>query len=209
MAITNYSELQTAIANWLNRDDLTTRIPEFIALGEGTLRRDRRVHRLQNNDSFTVSAEVVALPSDFARPEALYHNGPTYFGPIEIVSADKLGQLRADQPETTTGVPQFAAVVGGNLRFAPPPNATFTLRFVYWGFTARLSDASPTNSLLTDFPDIYLYASLVESAPFLKDDARIAVWQSQLEKRLNELEMFRESQQYGGTLRMRPRQAIG
>ena len=40
MAITTFSELKTAVANWLDRSDLTDRIPEFIALAEARHRRD-------------------------------------------------------------------------------------------------------------------------------------------------------------------------
>ena len=34
MAITTYSELKTSIANFLDRDDLTSVIPDFISLAE-------------------------------------------------------------------------------------------------------------------------------------------------------------------------------
>src|SRR5574343_38100 len=43
MAITTNSELNTAVANWLSRSDLTSRIPEFIALFEAKFNRDMRV----------------------------------------------------------------------------------------------------------------------------------------------------------------------
>ena len=39
MAITAYAELQTATANWLDRTDLTARIPEFIELSEANFNR--------------------------------------------------------------------------------------------------------------------------------------------------------------------------
>ena len=40
MAITTYSELQSAVADWLNRDDLTSVIPNFIELAEADLTRN-------------------------------------------------------------------------------------------------------------------------------------------------------------------------
>ena len=40
MAITTYSELQTAIDNWLARTDLAGRSPEFIALAEARMNRE-------------------------------------------------------------------------------------------------------------------------------------------------------------------------
>ena len=40
----------------------------------------------------------------------------------------------------------------------------------------RLSNDVPTNWLLEMQPDIYLYGSLCQAAPYLGDDARIATW---------------------------------
>ena len=39
MAIGTYAELQTAVANWLDRGDLTDRIVEFIDLAEVRINR--------------------------------------------------------------------------------------------------------------------------------------------------------------------------
>ena len=48
MAIGTYAELQTAVANWLDRDDLTDRIPEFIALAEAKMNRNLRISLMEN-----------------------------------------------------------------------------------------------------------------------------------------------------------------
>ena len=47
MAINTYSTLQTAVANWLDRDDLTARIPEFIALAETRINRALRIRAME------------------------------------------------------------------------------------------------------------------------------------------------------------------
>ena len=46
MAINTYSTLQTAVANWLDRDDLTDRIPEFVSLAEATFNRTLRLRAM-------------------------------------------------------------------------------------------------------------------------------------------------------------------
>ena len=43
MAISTFAELKTAAANWLDRSDLTDRIPEFIALAEARFNRILRI----------------------------------------------------------------------------------------------------------------------------------------------------------------------
>ena len=50
-----------------------------------------------------------------------------------------------------------------------------------------LSAGTDTNWLLTNYPDIYLYGSLIESAPYLRDDQRIGLWQSEYDRRADEL----------------------
>lgn len=47
MAITTYATLKTAVANWLSRSDLTSRIPEGIALAENRLAQDLRVRAME------------------------------------------------------------------------------------------------------------------------------------------------------------------
>ena len=49
MAISNYTELKTAVANWLDRDDLTDRIPEFIALAESRFNRLLRIRAMESS----------------------------------------------------------------------------------------------------------------------------------------------------------------
>ena len=65
MAISTYTELQSACANWLDRSDLTSRIPEFIALAEDTLNKRLRIRGMENRATAAVSEEYVSLPTGF------------------------------------------------------------------------------------------------------------------------------------------------
>ena len=70
MAISNYSELQTAVANWLDRDDLAARIPEFITLCEARFNRSLRIRAMETLDISvdTVSGtSTVALPTGYVQ----------------------------------------------------------------------------------------------------------------------------------------------
>ena len=51
MAINTYGTLQTAVANWLDRDDLSARIPEFIALSEAIFNRTLRIRAMETTVS--------------------------------------------------------------------------------------------------------------------------------------------------------------
>ena len=65
MAITTYAELQTATANWLDRSDMTDRIPEFIELAEANFNRViRQPDMITKDDSFSISSRYTTLPTD-------------------------------------------------------------------------------------------------------------------------------------------------
>ena len=63
----------------------------------------------------------------------------------------------------------------GNIEVWPAPQVQFRLDIEYHS-KVGLTDEAPTNKLLDNDPDIYLYGALMHSAPFLRDDARIMVW---------------------------------
>lgn len=204
--IVDYASLQTEVANRLNRSDLTSAIPGLIQTAEARLRDDPRARLLEVVDPFPVSTPVVTLPADFDALNSLDHVGPTVYGPVETVPADQLGEAFGRYGDT--GAPAFAAVTtgsnGARLRLAPAPDATYDLLLTYWIKLTALSDTNTTNRLLLVRPDIYLYATLVESAPYLIEDERLAVWEGQLEQRLNAMEDATQRALYSGTLNRRP-----
>ncbi len=53
---------------------------------------------------------------------------------------------------------------------------------------------------------MYLYGALVQSAPYLKDDARIATWADLLQRGLDDFRVDDERAEFSGsTLRVRAR----
>ena len=68
MAISTYSELQTAAANWLDRSDLSDRIPEFIALAEARFNRILRIRDMETvSTAISTAAGTGYLPLDLCR----------------------------------------------------------------------------------------------------------------------------------------------
>ena len=172
MALATYSDLQTAIAGHLHRSDLTSVIPDLIVLAENRIYGDlnSRQQDTVTNLSTVASQEYVALPSDFinartvvcpAVDEVLDYKAPDQFAKIFISGA--------------TGYPTAYTIVGSNLYLSPVPDSAYTLRMVYQQKVPAI--ASGTNWLMTNFPAVYLYASLCAAAPYLKDDNRLPVWE--------------------------------
>lgn len=196
MAISTYAELQTAVANWLNRSDLTTRIPEFIALAEARMNRDKRLRVVDaiTRADLAVSAQYTALPSDFAQMVNIERTG----SPVQALDVLAPQQMDAIRAQTPTGEPRYYCVVGDELELAPVPDSAETLAMIYFRRIEALSTTVTSNWLLAAAPDVYLYATLIESAPFLHEDERIGTWQSLYDSRCNEYAASSEQDQFGG-----------
>ena len=168
MAISTYSELQTAVANWLDRTDLTSRIPEFIALAEAAMNRQLRVRRMVSRATATISDAFSAVPSDYLEAKSLVlSDGSTTWAP------DPAAPETIDDYATLgqTGQPLFFAIIGDEIRYYPAPDRSYTATLTYYAKPTALSDANTSNWILASHPDAYLYGALLAAGPFLRDDA--------------------------------------
>lgn len=177
MALANYTDLQASIAGWCDRDDLTTEIPDFITLAEGTLNSRLRLRVMESDNALTLaSAETtVALPDAFGEPVALWIVRATGRDPVRFVPP---GQMAT---QTASGEPTAWTVDGANLAFDRPADSAYSLMFRMLGNFA-LSDSSPTNWLLTNHPEAYLAASMIEAETFMKNAEEVATWTVRLER---------------------------
>jgi hypothetical protein len=199
-AIDSYNTLLANVADWLDRPDLDNAIPKFIQMAEASLARDPRLREVTCRGTFSLAADGVALPDDYKELESWYHDGPVYFGPIRITSASALSDHK--RRYGTTGVPAYAAILDQRIYFAPEPDATYVTRMSYYRKVTPLAgSASGTNWLLADNPDIYLYATLAEAAPYVRDDARVAFWRAELERRLEDFHQSVSNTQFSGRMR--------
>tara|TARA_R100001510_G_scaffold29116_1_gene25765 strand:+ start:33 stop:653 length:621 start_codon:yes stop_codon:yes gene_type:complete len=200
MSITNYTELKSSIANWLNRDDLTNKIPDFIALAEAEHDRKVRHWRMEIRANAAVNTQYTGLPSDFL--ENIRFHLDVDERPLELVTPQFI-QKKRNENNDSTGRPQYYALVAGAFEVHPTPDTSYTGQIYYYGKTAKLSDTVATNWILTNYPDAYLYGSLLHSAPYLMDDARIQVWASLHQNAINGINGNNDTAKYGGSgLRM-------
>ena len=186
MALSTYAELKTSIGDWLNRSDLTSVIPDFISLAEAQIERTLRARQMIVRANASYDAQYGAVPSDFLETKSLKLTSTNPQTPLEFLSIDALDQKAAEY--TASGKPRFFGIVGGQLRIVPTPDATYTTELTYYAKLAKLSSSNTSNWLLASSPDIYLYGSLLQAAPYLQDDARIQTWATLYERALNDLQ---------------------
>lgn len=209
MALTSYTTLKASIADFLNRTDLTAVIPDFITLLEAELKRHDAIE-YERRDTIVLNAQSVTLPTDCREVRSLYFDDATRRYPIELRTPEEINPTRLGP--LVAGIPKFAAVHsnGSALLISPTPDASYTAWIVYLTTLTSLSATTATNWVLTDHPDIYLYGSLMQAEPYLKNDERLPLWQSRLDRAYEQLNALVERRQFSGnTPILRPRLAIG
>lgn len=159
MSIGNYGELKTAVASWLDRSDLTSLIPDFVALAEAELRTDVRCQAMEQTASGTLSGSTLAHPTRYLEARRLTVGGKVYRYVSPEVYAAAVDNSSTQRIFTAIG--QEFSILGASSGDA------YTL--VYYQAFAALSADGDTNWLLTNHPGVYLYAACLQGAQFLQD----------------------------------------
>lgn len=187
MALDTFSGLKTTIADYLNRDDLTSIIPSFISIAEAKFNRKLRVRQMVKRATATLDTAFFAFPSDFlqAKEFQLNTNPITY---LEFIT-EKQGDLLRQDSFIASGQPKYYTIVGTQLEVIATPDSSYTGELTYYGKIPALSDSNTSNWLLAYAPDLYLYGALVEATPYLKDDERLATWSTLYTNSLGDIEV--------------------
>lgn len=176
MSITNYSDLQSSVANWLHRADLAALIPDFISLAEAKLSSDIDSRSMEANVTLTTTKgnPKVSVPADMLEMIRLKYCG-AYDKPLKYLAPD---ELTADYGNKRTGEPEVFTVIGADIEIAPIPDVAYSLSLAYMQRIPALSNSNTTNWLLSSWPNAYLYGALCAAQPYLINDARLPVFQA-------------------------------
>lgn len=177
MPLTNYAELQQTIEDYLENDDVSGNVVDFIRLAEARMDREISIQAMHKVFTDEISASEVALPSDYIEVVSWRLTGTAIDATGIRLTPDKFFGMIG---QSTGGVPRYYTIVGTNAHWAPDPGTPdagqHPYSLEYLAQIPALSDTNTTNWMLTRYPDVYLYASMLEAQPFLIDDARIEVW---------------------------------
>jgi hypothetical protein len=178
MALGTFTELKDAVADWLDRSDLTARIPDFITLAEARVNRDLRIRAMEVRSTMSTSAgqQYFNLPGGYIQMRNIQLNtNPTT--PLEYITPEMLDRLYGS---STTGKPRAYSLIGDEIQLAPIPDSAYTLEMAYYEKFTALGDGTggtvASNWLTSNAPDVLLYGSLLEAEPFIKNDERIGLW---------------------------------
>jgi hypothetical protein len=201
---TSYTSLKAEIAEFLNRDDLTSIIPTFISMAEAEFQRIIRHWRMETRVIGTQSAgdQYMQIPADWLETIRLHitdATGTSSSNALTLTSRAAMADIRAKNKDASTVSPYLYTHADAQFQLYPTPADTTYIELLYFQQIPVLSASNTTNWLLNDAPDLYLYGALKHSAPYLAEDARVAVWEKLYSDAVIGITMAAEKARYSGS----------
>lgn len=178
-----FNSLVAQVTAYLNRTDADTidQIPNFIEQATQRICRESKNigFEVYTGGNFIVGQAVYQKPGRWRRNIAFsYGTGANFntFTPIQLRSYEFCRMYWPDA--TQVSPPLFYADYGYyNYIVLPTPDQTYPYEYAYLEKPVTITEVQQTNWITDNAPDVYLYATLLEAMPYLKNDERIPVWQ--------------------------------
>jgi len=187
-SIKDYQSLCNAVADELNRYDMVSSIPIFTQLATKRIERDlsRAKHQYMIKRAATVFFDIyTTLPCDYIAAHQLMETDTgvlvSYIGPNESkewLSGKYPIPARTDHRSKIA----YYTIIGDQLRIFPYDPIGYQkvdnahLDFWFYAQLPELNNQNPTNWVLQRYPDLYFYGALAHTAPYLKADERLQLW---------------------------------
>lgn len=153
MSLSTYAGLKDAIESWSHRNDVASRLDDFIDLAESEMFRYLRIRDMETRTTASLSTRYLALPTGFLEMRR-----------VRLISGGQYYDLNYATPEglkidASTGVPTSYTITS-QLEFDRTPDSTYTIEYQYYQQSTALSSGNTSNAVLTRFPNIYLFGAL-------------------------------------------------
>ena len=191
---TTYTELLADIASWLNRDDLTAVIPSFLRLAEADMNQKLRLRSMLTTTTMTAAGGT--LPTDCLQVKSVGQSGYDDLG--FVTPAEAVNYSLAYR-----GGGALYWSVDGTTLVISPTQATGTVTIRYYARIPALTPATTATAVLQASRGIYLYGSLIHSAPYLGDDQRVGTWGALYQQALDALQASDDAAEHPGPLVVR------
>ena len=197
MTLATYTDLTTAIGNWLQRSDLAAVLANFVQLFEACANRRLRVRQQEATVELSPANGVVALPSDYLAWRRLTWAG----NPRQELAFVEPSWLQAAYPDLPTDIPRVFTIEGGNILTMPLDPTNTALELVYFQQIPSLA-ANATNWLMSQHPDLYLFGSLTEAQAYTVNSDAAALWKQRRDELFDEIERLSNKTRGAGAVRI-------
>lgn len=201
MAISTYTELQTSIANFLARDDLTSVIPDFIQLAEARMSRELETRSQEKRAvaSTVIGDEFISMPTDLRKIRLVKLNTD----PVDVLNYASPQDYYEEYASSGGGRPKIYTMIGTEIGLRPIPDSVMNVEIIYSEDVSALSSTNATNTVLTRHPDTYLFGSLSAAYMFLMDEQRATQYDAIFTRSMEEVKKDNEKAFFGSPLAMK------
>jgi len=181
-AVMTYDSLVNDIETYLERTDTATlqKIPQFIMLAEQVIASELKfLGNLTVAQSTMIAGEpVIDKPARWRKTVSM---NVTVGGKKNPILLRKYEYLREYWPDAVdVDVPKFYCDYDyTHWLVAPTPAQAYSYEVLYYERIQPLDSTNQSNWFTQYAPQALLYGSLLQAMPFLKNDERMAMWQTQ------------------------------
>jgi hypothetical protein len=196
-AFDTYPKLLNGMEAILDREDLKVAMAGWVWLAEIQIQRELKMKATETflaAQDFTADQQYITPPSDFL--EARYIEIQT--NPLRSIYPESLDRITNLRQNVDDGIPRAFAVHAGNIELGPIPGAGITYDIYYYSGLTHLSNASTTGWLLDKGADALMYTALINSAPHIGDDERMATWGKLADVGVESLRVLAWNEKVGG-----------
>lgn len=181
MNFSSYADFRTKFQQMFDGDDISQSdisvavLDLIIGLGERRLYRELRSSAMDVALSATVTGNLAPLPADFLELKQSPYVGQKVqatYAPLEAVQ----NALNLQSWPVDNASPLRYSFEGDNMVFYPLQADGTVVTGRYFKKFADISGGT-LNALFTRHPDVFLYAALAESGPFIGDE-RTSTWEA-------------------------------
>lgn len=203
--MTTFSQLKTDIADWTARSDLGTKLPRFIALAEDHIDTNVRLLSMETDAELTTDASGEAiLPTGFLGFTSIEVQDQPYPS-TEWMPPDAFRKKKAE-PADGERVIKYT-IESNKLKITTSAVTVFDV--TYFAKLTRIGDSNPTNALLTNHFNVYLWACLALAWDYLQDRAEEAIYWKKFNAAVEDLHRSERRSRTAGPLVRQIRRRVG
>lgn len=160
MALNTFTGLSDAVYRRLNRTADAAVFADCLVLAEAEINRRlalKPVRPMHIVATATLAGEFIGDPSLIIDVDSLT------IGTDPVLSTSPQNMAAMYEQDSEAGQPKFYALVGGQIRLYPTPDAAYTAKLIYWSKVPALGGVAPSNWLTESHPDVYFHGVLAHA----------------------------------------------
>jgi hypothetical protein len=194
----DYGQLQAKVADYLNRNDLSTQIAASILLCVKDLETRHNWEYMRTSQAFTATTDsYLTLPTGYKEAICMYVTYDSINYAMSQISQPYMESVYISAG--STGKPEYYSINKSDsyIYVRPYPDTSYAYTLWYWKRSTELSASADTNWWTINHWDVVLAGTMVDLSMLIKDLDSAAIWQTRYEKAIAALRIAECQAEYG------------